>query len=108
MTLSDIYNILTSISGFENKVAYRAYKKGQAPPLPYICYMATQTNNFKADNQVYAVVQGVDIELYTKKKDEVSEMLIESVLNSHNIVWQKYEDYIDDENVYMITYEVEV
>lgn len=108
MTLSDIYTMLKSIPGFEKKVAYRAFKKGAAPKLPYICYLATQTDNFKADNQVYAVIQGVDIELYTQNKDVTSEGLIESALNANHIVWEKYEDYIEDENCYMITYEVEV
>lgn len=108
MTLADIYTMLKSIEGFENKVAYRAFKKGSAPKLPYICYMATQTDNFKADNKVYAVIQGVDIELYTQNKDTTSEGLIESALNANNIVWEKYEDYIENESCYMITYEVEV
>jgi hypothetical protein len=108
MTLSDIYTMLKSIPGFENKVAYRAFKNGSAPKLPYICYMATQTDNFTADNHVYAVIQGVDIELYTQNKDVTSEGLIESALNENHIVWEKYEDYIEDENCYMITYEVEV
>lgn len=108
MTLSDIYTILTGITGFKDKVAYRAFEKGHAPSLPYICYMATQTNNFKADNKVYEVLQDVDIELYTRKKDTASEALIEAALDANDIVWDKYEDYIDDENMYMITYEVEV
>ena len=108
MTLTDIYNILKKIEGFDKKVEYRAFKKGAAPKLPYICYMATQTDNFKADNQVYEVIQGVDIELYTQNKDITSEGLIEAALKDNNIVWEKYEDYIEDQNCYMITYEVEV
>lgn len=108
MTLTEIYTMLNSIQGFTDKVAYRAFPKGQAPELPYICYMATQTNNFKADNKVYEIVQGVDVELYTRIKDPGSEALIEAALNDSGIVWEKYEDYIEDEEVYMITYEMEV
>lgn len=108
MTLAELNSILKSIPGFEKKVAYRAFPKGKAPALPFICYLATQTSNFDADNTVYHVVQGVDIELYTRRKDEASEAAVEAALNENNIVWEKYEEYIDDEEVYQITYEVEV
>ena len=108
MTLAEINNILKSIPGFDKKVAYRAFPKGKAPALPFICYMATQTNNFKADNKVYTVIQSVDIELYTRRKDVTTEALVESALDNANIVWDKYEDYITDEDMYMITYETEV
>ena len=108
MTLAEINNILKSIPGFDKKVAYRAFPKGKAPALPFICYMATQTSNFKADNKVYTVIQSVDIELYTKRKDVTTEALVESALDNANIVWDKYEDYITDEDMYMITYETEV
>lgn len=108
MTLSELNTVLNSIPGFSNKVAYRAFPKGKAPKLPFICYLATQTNNFDADNTVYHVVQSVDIELYTKLKDTDSESAVETVLNDNHIIWEKYEEYLDDEECYQITYEVEV
>lgn len=108
MSLSELFTILNTIPVFKDKVAYRAFPVGHVPNLPYICYLATQTNNFKADNKVYKVIQGIDVELYTATKDESVEATLESALNANSIVWQKYEDYIDDENVYMITYELEV
>lgn len=108
MTLAEINSILKSIPGFEKKVAYRAFPKGKAPALPFICYLATQTNNFNADNHVYHVIQGVDIELYTRRKDYTSEAAVEAALNENDIIWEKYEEYLDDEEMYMITYEVEV
>lgn len=100
--------MLNSIPGFDKKVAYRAFPKDKAPKLPYICYLETQTQNFTADNKVYEVIQGLDIELYTKTKSPDTESQVEAVLNNNGIVWEKYEDYIEDEEVYMITYEVEV
>lgn len=108
MTLSDLYNLLNSIEAFTGKVAYRAFPEGHAPALPYICYLATQTNNFKADNKVYKVVQGVDVELYTRTKDLTAEETLETAFNDNDIVWEKYEDYIEDDKVYQITYELEV
>ena len=108
MTLSELFTILNSMTSFKDKVAYRAFPVGKAPDLPYICLLATQTNNFMADNKVYKVIQGVDIELYTREKNETLESEIETALNNNNIPWEKYEDYIEDENVYQITYESEV
>lgn len=108
MTLAELHDILSSIPGFANKVAYRAFPKGKAPKLPFICYLCTQTDNFDADDSVYYVIQGIDIELYTKTKDVTTEEAVETVLNNNNIVWEKYEEYIDDEECYQITYEVEV
>ena len=100
MSLTDIYTILNTIPAFRDKVAYRAFPKGKAPKLPYICYLATQTDNFKADDSVYKVIQGIDI--------PASEALVEEALQTNGIVWEKYEEYLDDENMYMITYETEV
>ena len=89
MTLTDLGTILQTISGFDKKVAYRAFPVGKAPKLPFICYLCTNTNNFDADNYVYQVIQEVDVELYTAKKDEISESKIEKVLNENGLVWNK-------------------
>lgn len=108
MTLKDLNTALQSISGFDKKVAYRAFPVGKAPKLPFICYLCTNTNNFDADDYVFQVIQGVDIELYTAKKDESSERAVESKLNEIGLVWEKYEEYLDSENCYMITYSTEL
>lgn len=106
--LAQLFNILNSIDGFEGKVAYRAFPKDDAPELPFVCYLATNSNNFVADNKVYQKIQGIDIELYTRNKDEISESRIEDALDANNIVWEKYEESIDSENCFQITYEIEV
>ena len=108
MILADLFTILNGITGFENKVAYRAFPVGEAPELPFICYLETQTNNFMADNKVYQKIQEVDIELYTRLKDIASEALIEACLDSNSIVWEKYEEYITDEKMYQITYTINI
>jgi len=108
MTLAEIKTMLESIDGFEDKVAYRAFPVKQAPALPFICYLDTSTDNFVADNKVYAVIQEIDIELYSKRKDLVSEGLIESKLAENNIVWNKYDEYIEDEKVYEVIYTITI
>lgn len=104
MTLSQLRSVLESIDGFENKVAYRSFPVGQAPKLPFICYLDTGTSNFVADNVVYAVIQEVDVELYSQYKDVASEALIEAKFAENSIVWEKYEEFITDENCYEVIY----
>ena len=106
MTLKDLNTALNAIPGFDKKVAYRAFPVGKAPKLPFICYLCTNTDNFAADDYVWQIIQGIDIELYTAKKDEKSEKAVEDKLNELELVWDKYEEYIDSENCYMITYSV--
>lgn len=108
MTLEDLHTILTGINGFADKVTYNAWNKNNVPKLPFICYLCTQTNNFKADNKVYKVIQNVDIELYTQIKEPATERLIEDALDANNIVWEKYEDYLETEKCYMFTYEISI
>lgn len=106
MTLAEVFTMLDGITGFKNKVAYRAFPVGEAPSLPFIVYLCDSTDNFFADNQVYTVVQSIDIELYSKGKDISSESLIENTLNSNNLTWQKYEQYIADEDVTEVVYTI--
>jgi len=108
MTLAEVKTMLESINGFSKKVAYRAFPIGKAPALPFICYLCTSTNNFTADNQVYTVIQEIDIELYSKTKDTASEALIEAKLNANHIPWDKAEEYIEQEEVYEVIYTITV
>lgn len=106
MTLQNLNAALCTIPGFEKKVAYRAFPVGKAPKLPFICYLCTNTDNFKADDFVYQVIQGVDVELYTAKKDIASEQAVEDKLAELELAWEKSEEYLDSENCYMISYTI--
>lgn len=106
MTLEGLYTVLNSIEAFANKVTYRAFPVGEAPELPFICYMATETDNLMADCKVFQIVQFVEIELYTENKDLVSEHALEDALNAANIPWEKTEEYIEEQQCYEILYEV--
>jgi len=108
MTLGNLFTMLNGITGFKDKVAYRAFKVGSAPALPFICYMETDTTNFFADNKVYRVIQEVDIEFYSKTKDTASEALIETTLATNNIPWNKTEEYLSDENMYEVIYSITI
>ena len=108
MTLSELANVLESISGFSGKVVYRAWQEGQAPELPFICYLETGSDNFAADNIAYYKQKRIDIELYTETKNPAVEALVEDALEAAGIFWDSVEIYIDDEKMYQKVYEVEV
>lgn len=107
MTLAEIFQMLSNLTGFSNKVVYRAWAVGSAPALPFICYMETDSDNFNADNHAYIKRRFVDIELYSKNKDSVSESLIENALDANHLPFDKNETFIDSENCYQITYTIE-
>ena len=87
-------------------VVYRAWPEGEAPPLPFLGYLAAYSNNFGADNRVYYNIRRIQVELYTKQKDPDTEDKVENALSS--FYWEKTEEYLDTERCYQILYEIEV
>ena len=103
MTLTELYQLLKQ-SGIP--VTYSHFEEGQAPELPYICYLEVNTANFFSGNTVYKKIIDVDIELYFIRKDIALEERIEQIFNSNNLPWNATETYINDEKLYQKTYEV--
>lgn len=101
MTLKNLEELL---SGTGLPVTYYAWPESKAPPLPYICYLVSNSDNFFADNKVYSKWNYVQIELYMRFKNEETEKKVEAVLAE--IPWQKTEDYISEEKCFLITYEI--
>lgn len=87
---------------------YYSYPVGQAPPLPYIVWYFPNSDNFSADDEVYAEIEALNIELYTANKDFEKEKQVEDILNANDEFWQKSETYINDEHMYEVLYELEV
>lgn len=108
MTSADIFTILNGITSLSNKVAYRSFEEGSAPALPFLCFVETGTNNVMADNKVQAVITDYDIELYEDKRNSELEAAVEEALNTNDIPWNRYPEWIEDERMWQITYEVEV
>lgn len=103
MTLQELEGIL-STTGIP--VAYNVFKEPQNPP--YICYIDTQSDNIGADNEVWAVVQDVQIELYTKIKSPSLESKVETALQNAVVFFQSDEEFLDDEKVYVKTYTIQI
>ncbi len=84
-----------------------AYHHFTSPPTPpYIVYLFSYSSNFGADNRVYSKQSNYQVELYTTKKDPVSEKLIEDLFDEHDIYWEKTETYIESEGLYQVLYEI--
>ena len=106
MTLQELKTALSAV--LPDKVIYNAWPIGEAPPLPYICYYSTGSDNFAADNVVYDSQRPVRIELYTKQKDLATEAALEAKLGLSGLYWTRDESYIDDEKVFLTIYEVTI
>lgn len=103
-TLLDLVSDLESVGV---PVVYYAFPEGEAPALPFICYLVTGTDNFSADGSVYQKVNAVSVELYTKEKDFTLQNTLESALS--NYFWQiEGETYLDSEKCFEIIYTLEV
>lgn len=108
MKIANVKEILESIDGFENKVAFYEFPEELVPPLPFIVFMCTDDNNFAADGIVYHSFTNYAVELYTKYKDEEIEERVEKTLTENGIYYNKETTFLDDEKVWLILYEMEI
>ena len=109
MTLEKLADVLSS-TGLP--VAYYCFPsddpENPVPPLPFLVYLVTGTNNFSADGIVYHCIQSVQIELYTDLKDPALEAVVEKALADAGIYWERSETYIESERCWETIYSVEV
>lgn len=88
--------------------AYDHFAEGESPEPPFICYLLPSTNNFSADGKVYYKISEVHIELYTDYKDLELEEKIETILEEHEIFYNKSETWISSEKLYEVLYHFEM
>lgn len=101
MRFKELYQVLKGI-GFP--VAYHHFEEGHSPSPPFLVYLTSESENFGADNWSYHKNISVQIELYTAKKDLLSEEMVESVLDTHRLHFDKIETYVTSEKLYQINY----
>lgn len=75
--------------------------------LPYIAYLKPSSQNFFADNRVYQKGNRWRVELYTRKKDRDPEKLLESILDAHDICYEKERNIYQEERYCQTVYEFE-
>lgn len=96
----------TLLSGTGIQVSYSSVPLDQDSARPYICFSQNGNNNFSADGVAYFTQKAVSVRLYTDTRDEVSEGKVETALK--DLYWTKSIEYLDDQKIYEITYEIEV
>lgn len=85
--------------------AYSHFRNDTAVAPPYIVYVGSGQNTFKADNTIYHKNNNYRIEYYFTQKDEAKEELIESTLVSNGYIYEKSDDaWIESEGVFVIYY----
>lgn len=84
---------------------YSHFKTKQKPP--YLVYIGAGQNTMDADNTHYWRENTYQVEYYFTEKNETLEAAIEDVLLANGYNYDKSEDvFIEDEDVYVIYYQI--
>ncbi|MCI7325829.1 hypothetical protein MR657_10505 [bacterium] len=75
-------------------------------PLPHIAWLETGSHNFAADGVVYYPVRSIRVELYTEYMEPETNALVEDALSA--FVWERDQEWLQQEGCYLTTYEFEV
>lgn len=105
MTYQDIMSILSEIN---LPFAYDHFAEGESPDPPFVVFLFPSSDNFSADNKVYQKINNLRIELYTERKQPNIETQVETVLDTHEIFYDKTEVWIAEERLFEVIYEMEV
>jgi hypothetical protein len=110
MTLAEVNNMMAEITQRCGLTDYTYYQfaDDSAPNLPYLIFYYPSSNNDGADNVVWQKINRLNIELYTDNKEFLIENELETVLAEHGFFYEKSEQYIKDEKMYEVLYEMEV
>ena len=88
--------------------AYDHFAEGESPKPPFICFLFPGSENFSADNIVYAAFEILHLELYTDEKNPELEAGVEAILSKHELFWNKTEVWIESEKLYEVLYTMSV
>lgn len=106
MTAKDQIEEVLKSTGVEYRFDHFETEEAVAPP--FICYTNPETRNYYADGKIIMTVCIFNIELYCDRKNEELENIIERGLDGKGIGWSKAEQYIEEEDMYEVIYEMEV
>lgn len=89
--------------------AYDHFNERDKPIAPpFICFIYPENDDLIADNKNYSKIKKLQIELYTENKNFSLESRLEKILESYELPYSEAEGYLDDEKMYMHTYNTEV
>jgi hypothetical protein len=89
-------------------LAYDHFAEGKAPDPPFLIFLFPGSDNVFADDTVFQKIDELNIELYTDKKDPVTETKIENILISHDLPYEKTEVWIESEKMYEVLYQTQI
>lgn len=101
-------DIVAMLEEAELPLAYDHFEEGDSPDPPFLVFLFPSSDNFGADGKVYKKINELHIELYTDRKQPDIEEHIESVLDRHEIYYDKSEVWIPEEKLYEVLYSTEV
>lgn len=105
MTTQEVAAMVASIG---KPYAYYQFPEGTEQPTPFVCFFFSGDNDMKADDSNFQKIEHLIIELYTDNKDFDLEATVESVLSSNGMVWTRDEEWIEDERMLEVVYEMDV
>lgn len=90
------------------KNAFTGTLESPVPDLPYMIYLIPHTSGHGADKKNNLVVVDWHLELYTAEDDEAAEVIRTKIETKvlHDMKYEKYIAYIDDEECFQTAYEV--
>ena len=74
----------------------------KVPQFTYTCHVEI---NFFADDKVYQKISSLRAVLYSTKKNEKLEAMIEDALNEAEIPWSMTDEFENEQKVFMTIYE---
>lgn len=80
--------------------------EGKEPKVPYIVWYIPTEDRRGSDDRALLSDDTIMIELYHKKKDNQSELVLEELLR--NFEYRKNKSWVSDENLYLVAYEIQL
>lgn len=85
-------------------VAYGFFREAQEPP--FLVYLLSYSNNFDADDRVFHKRDRYNVELYVSRKSPDIELLVEDALDEAELVYDKNETFIREEQLFQTIYTI--
>lgn len=102
----DVKVLATALNTLGLPLTYSHFTNPPTPP--YIVYTHAGNDDLMADDANYKEIESYQIELYSDKRDLVSEGLIQSKLKELNLPYSKIPGYIESEKLFQVMYTVQL
>jgi hypothetical protein len=103
MTYEKINSILTE---FSHPYAYYNFEKEVNSDI-YVAYYETGTDSFGADNKTFSSDVRFTVELYTPKKNIVTEKVLTDIFDRESVFWERGpQGKIESESMYLTIFYV--